>query len=645
MSPASTTSTTSDSPPESTPRSLVWERDQYGNFTDDDLVSDTLRNSDIQTDIRNRLCWCIERSTTIGEFYHRYRQLGQWVSSLPPERGALAAFQACDAELRSDYSGLPDGRTSEDVSGRRPECDSKGRSIVYITTHEADVSDAIVAVLKRSNRRRPEVYARGDCLVFADADGNVRRCVPENFRPYVTRKCTFSAWSGPKNDKSWQPAHPKPWMMDDILTRGVWPELPVLASVADYPVLLPDGRILCTPGYDPDSGILVSTKCIPIDVPEAPTQAEAVEASRFIWTEMFSDFPVAGPAYASALMAAFLTILARPAIAGPCPGFLFDGNAPGVGKGLAAQAIAVAATGMEFTPTAPENDETEWRKRIVAILRDAKPLTVIDNITGTFGSAALDGVLTSNAWSDRTLGLSQNWAGPATTVWYFTANNVAIRGDLARRLVPVRMNTPHEQPELRRDFRHPDLLAAMRRLRPDLLRAAFTILRSWWATGMPLFDIPALGSYESWSRIIRHGLCYSGWSDLLSARDYLAQEANTDLLTIGSLLKAWAHMQANFGFNSARNEPALRACLDRHARGSPAFSLHELLLIAGQFNAAPDVRAQLELMGKDGDLPSAVMLGRRLASYRDRVVGGHRLVTALSEGTRLWSVKSIATAP
>jgi hypothetical protein len=117
------------------------------------------------------------------------------------------------------------------------------------------------------------------------------------------------------------------------------------------------------------------------------------------------------------------------------------------------------------------------------------------------------------------------------TTWYATANNATLVGDVVRRAVHVRLATPLEHPEERADFRHPDLLAWVRQERPRLLAAALTVLRAWFVAGKPKADLPAFGSFEAWSDIVR-SVC--AWLDLpdpwADTKDGLRQSDQADAL-------------------------------------------------------------------------------------------------------------------
>src|SRR5262249_10173536 len=76
-----------------------------------------------------------------------------------------------------------------------------------------------------------------------------------------------------------------------LLARGKWQGIPPLAGVVSHPVLLPDGTLLATPGYDPDSGLLLWLPSgLQVEVKEHPTRDDAVAACGVL-LDVVSDFP------------------------------------------------------------------------------------------------------------------------------------------------------------------------------------------------------------------------------------------------------------------------------------------------------------------------------------------------------------------
>jgi hypothetical protein len=258
--------------------------------------------------------------------------------------------------------------------------------------------------------------------------------------------------------------------------------------------------------------------------------------------EVVADFPFEAPIHEAAWVAALLTPLARFAFAGPAPLFLVDANVRAAGKGLLLDCISRVVTGERFTVATYTDDEDELRKRITAIALAGDRLVLFDNLEGNFGNAVLDAALTGTAWKDRVLGANRMAEAPLYMAWYATGNNVSIAADTARRVCHIRLESDKERPEERRDFRHPDLLAWVGRERQRLLAAALTILRGYFVAGRPDQRLPAWGSFEGWSSVVRAAVVWAGLPDPAETRLRLQERADVTAEGMGALLAAWEAM-------------------------------------------------------------------------------------------------------
>src|SRR5262249_4519507 len=144
----------------------------------------------------------------------------------------------------------------------------------------------------------------------------------------------------------------------------------------------------------------------------------------------------------------------------------------------------------------------------------------------------------------RLLGGNRMVAAPLYMAWYATGNNVLIAADTARRVCHVRLESPDERPEERDGFRHPDLLAWVGENRGRLLAAALTILRAYRAAGRPDQSLPAWGSFEGWSRLVRSAVIWVGLPDPGETRLLLQESADVTAEWMGVLLGCWERMDA-----------------------------------------------------------------------------------------------------
>jgi hypothetical protein len=502
-----------------------------------------------------------------------------------------------------------------------------GRPQITITTEEHEVNAEAVAALARD----PDVYQRGGLLVRVVRDGSpaakgIRRPFAPRIEPLPPpllreRLAANAQWVSVRETKEGiieQPARPPGWCVAAVHARADWPGIRHLEAVVDYPVLRPDGTILSKPGYDPETGLLLDAVAEFPPIPDAPTRAEAVAALGEL-LEVVGDFPFERNVHQAAYVAALLTPLARFAFAGPAPLFLVDANVRAAGKGLLLDTIARIITGERFTIATYTSDEDELRKRITSLVLAGDRLVLFDNLEGKFGNAVLDAALTGTAWKDRVLGVNRMAEAPLLMSWYATGNNVVIAADTARRVCHIRLESPDERPEERQGFRHPNLLQWVGENRARLLRAALVILRAYCAAGRPDQGLPALGSFEGWSGLVRSAAVWVGLPDPGATRLLLQEQADVAADSMGVVLACWER-------------------LDPDRRGLTAAEVIQLLKDPPEDppDYYADLRDAVEALAGRLD---ARGLGNRLRSYRRRVFGGRFMDRAgLQQRAVRWAV-------
>lgn len=377
-----------------------------------------------------------------------------------------------------------------------------------------------------------------------------------------------------------------------IQSCGHW-RLPVLRGIVTAPTIRADGTVLQQDGYDVASRLVLDRAGIQFpEVPDRPTIEDARHAIETLVAPV-SEFPFSSPGARSVWIAAVLTALVRPQLPS-APMFLFDASVAGSGKSKLAAAASVIATGRGPATMTFTDDDEEARKRIFAMLVAGTPVVNVDNIEGMpLGGATLCTVLTESSFSDRVLGATEIQSVPTATTWIGTGNNIVIAGDMRRRVLVARLDPACEHPE-NREFGF-DPVAMCAASRPSLVAAALTILRAHAVVGRPGCGLQPYGSFDDWSQIVRAAVVWAGQEDPCLGRSAIV-ESDGGSSAMVALMRAW---RARYGDASASVREALRS-------GVP-----EIL------------EAAEELVGSDvapGNM--ARMLGRVLASWRDRIVGG-----------------------
>jgi hypothetical protein len=338
-----------------------------------------------------------------------------------------------------------------------------------------------------------------------------------------------------------KPVHPPDWSVAAVHARGDWPLVRRLEAVVDHPVILADGSILSTNGYDSRSCLMISTRALKCSIPTKPSRSDVAAAVAAI-DEVLTDFPFEQPEHRSAWYAGLLAPLLWFGFPGPAPLLLIDANVRAAGKGLLADLIALILTGRRFPVMSYTADREELRKRITSVAMEGERMVLLDNLAGAIGNDVLDAALTAVWWRDRILGVNKVYDGPLNVCWFATGNNVELRADTSRRCLHCRLETPMERPELRTGLRYPNLREHVLTNRGRLLSAALTIAKAWYVAGCPRHGLLPWGSYEGWSAVVREMIVFAGMRDPGETRTALQNKSDRDAETMNGFIAALERM-------------------------------------------------------------------------------------------------------
>ncbi len=306
-------------------------------------------------------------------------------------------------------------------------------------------------------------------------------------------------------------------------------EFPRLASIARSPIVRPDGTVCAENGYDEVTGVLIdlSEGVLGISVPEHPTDAE-IALARELLLDLFAMDGAGGydgwvfktVADQTNAVAALVSGPVRPAT-GPSPLFVVDGLEPGSGKGGLVEVQSRIFTGDEAPMMAIPDSNTEVDKRITTEVKEASAMIVLDEVqdseTGRckLDSASLRAALTAKTIRSRVLGESQGMSGPNGALWWATGNNVQVPADMARRVVPIQLDSDRPNLKDRKNFKY-DLDTHVPAHRREYLEAVLTLIRAWYDRGQP--EAPrhfGFASFTEWQRIVGGIMHLAGFKDFL----------------------------------------------------------------------------------------------------------------------------------
>jgi hypothetical protein len=456
------------------------------------------------------------------------------------------------------------------------------------------VTDA-VETLAAANEP-PTLFMRGSTLVrVAPNDTHAVPLSVPMLRVFLDHAADFvQVFQTKEGEKVRVPDRPPHDVLESILAlppQGVFPRL---TSIRSAPVLLPDGRLLATEGYDRASGLLLRLS----GLDGLRTDMPLLEAKAWLLRELLGDFPFADEASRAHTLALLLEPFVRPMIKGPTPLYLIDAPTRGSGKGLLADIACLIASGRKAdVMTLVHGNAEEHEKRITALLLAGAPWVLIDNATSLI-SAPLAAVLTATQWRGRRLGKSELVDVPNDATWVATGNNVELSDEIARRTIPIRLDPGVERPEERSGFVHPKLLNWVSEHRAILVSACLSLIQVWLEAHCPEGKV-TLGSYESWARIMGGVLGVLGVSGFLTERERLYSEADRETADWCALCESW-------------------------------WSTYASLPVTAKdvFEVAQARGLLLNVWGGRTTLAAQQRFGHALAGMRDRVFGRFRLRSA-----------------
>jgi hypothetical protein len=387
-----------------------------------------------------------------------------------------------------------------------------------------------------------EIYERGQALLDIQHDGQTRVLNPARIKYLAGSACSLVRFDS--RAKELRATDLTDTIAQLILSRGGHGTFRELAGVITAPTMTHEGRIISTPGYDSQTGLLLlidgESHFLPIN--RQPNTAAIQSAFAQLW-EPVKDFPFDGDVSRSCQLAAMLTSVVRSCLP-TAPGFGLDAPTPASGKTKLAQCIAALGTGRVESLLPPPTEDEETRKKIATALAKGKSVVIFDNMETQLKSPVLAAFLTSPRWSDRLLGGNTEIEADNRMLVLITGNNLAPVGDIVRRLLTIRIDPQLEASEVwKREFAV-DPLDYIVRNRQRLVVAALTLLSGYIAAGRPKPAAGRLASFEQWDDLIRQTVVWlsqQGIPGLCDPTARLAEAAATDpdALRLAFLAQQW----------------------------------------------------------------------------------------------------------
>jgi putative DNA primase/helicase len=433
----------------------------------------------------------------------------------------------------------------------------------------------------------------------------------------LARVAEWQAWDS--RSKDWKRINPPSSVAAILAARvGQW-RLRSISGVITCPTLRPDGSILSTPGYDPLARLYYlpdPTFDMPAQVAR-PSRADANTALKLL-TDLLVGFPFVDASDKAVALSLIISGVVRGAL-GVVPVHAFTAPTPGTGKSYIADVTSAIVSGRFCPVITPGRTEEELEKRLGAMLLAGYPIIALDNISNGLGGDALCQVAERPTVRVRILGKSETPECEFRGIIIANGNNLAVIGDMTRRVILGKLDARLERPEDRQfPFDPVKRILAERGL---YVAAAMTIVRAYLAAGQPdKLSPPA--SYAAWSDMVRSALVWLGCGDPIETMKE-TRDSDPVLTALRTILECWRSV---FGDDSrtAQQVAAKLVTFDPTTREGE------------KLNA---LRTALAPVAEVRNVIDATRLGYWLRSSKGRPTGGWKFVVAgKPHGTTAWRI-------
>ncbi len=269
------------------------------------------------------------------------------------------------------------------------------------------------------------------------------------------------------------------------------------------------------------------------EIPEAPTQGDA-EAAIHLLKSLFTGFKFVTPADRAVALSLVISTVARGAL-GMVPVHAFTAPTLGSGKSYLADVTTAIVSGRWCPVITAGKTEEELEKRLGAMLLAGYPVISIDNISAGLSGDALCQVAERPTVRIRILGRSETPECEFRGIIIANGNNLAIVGDMTRRVLLGKLDAEMERPE-DRVFSFDPVQRVLAKRGP-YIAAAMTIVKAYVAAGMP-GKLPPLASYGVWSDRVRSALVWLGEADPVATMKE-TRDSDPVLNALRATLQAW----------------------------------------------------------------------------------------------------------
>ena len=326
-------------------------------------------------------------------------------------------------------------------------------------------------------------------------------------------------------------------------------EVPELSFISGSPLFAPDGSLAKKQGYNEQvKAYLHLADDLEITDTDLDPTPENVSTSKALIAEMVAEFPFESDASRHNAISLLLLPFLRSLIDAEIPLYACDSSDPGTGKGLLIDSLLTPY--LSHRPISnSEISGDEWRKQLTTLLEYNPDVIYFDN-ANKIDSAALASALTKGYWQDRRLGKNELSTSEIRAIFVVNGNNLEISGEIARRVVWIRMVANTEDPE-ERAFQISDLRQWVSDHRRQLVIAALTLINNWVQAGMPKGNL-RMGSFSRWAAVISGVMEANGYDQFMTNLPQLKSRVDVTRDAMREFVTAWYNESQTQTVNAAQ---------------------------------------------------------------------------------------------
>ena len=284
-----------------------------------------------------------------------------------------------------------------------------------------------------------------------------------------------------------------------------------LTGIVEHPFIDHDWKLIQKEGYDKVTGLYTML--------HRKLKVKAMnpqKAYKYLAYEVFDEFPFSGDLDRAVAVAALMTSVQRPTIAGDSgmPGFGIVSPVHSSGKTTLAQLISYSIFNRPVAASSWSSDDEELGKHILAILQEGHACVLFDNIKqgATIQSGRLANAMSNDVFGGRQLGENKTIEVPSSVIWLFTGNGIKFVGDFATRIYPININPDMKDPNTR-VFKRENIGQWAMDNRKKIISAVLSIIKE----GEGFAAIGGSTRFNLWDKFVRRPLYKASGIDVNSA--------------------------------------------------------------------------------------------------------------------------------